>query len=61
MKFKVTGRVIFKGNTPKEEKIMGLGDVVAKFAEPIKRAAPKLFKNCKCKARQEWLNKHFPL
>ena len=62
MRFKVTGRMVLKGDgkTPVKPPMRGLGDAVAKVAEPIKRAMPKLFKNCNCEGRKKWLNEHFP-
>jgi len=42
----------------------GLGDEVARVAQPIKRAiqkvAPKAFKGCGCQERQNKLNEMFP-
>lgn len=45
---------------------MGLGSYVAKFAKPIAKAIDSTLgtdlEHCKeCKAREAWLNKHFPL
>lgn len=57
---------------PRQEKknqIRGLGDVVHKFAEPIKEAimkyAPETIKkkmeNCNCEKRRQKLNELFPM
>lgn len=45
---------------------MGLGSYVAKLAKPIAKAIDSTLgtnlEHCKeCKAREAWLNKHFPL
>lgn len=55
--------------TATEDKITGLGDVIAKVAEPIKGAIMKYgpaqlqnyLSECKCAERRAALNKRFPL
>ena len=47
---------------PVKEKSKGLGDTVEKItkATGIKKAVEKVFPDCGCKERKEWLNKKFP-
>jgi hypothetical protein len=55
-----------KEEAPPTEGMKGLGDAVAKVAEPIKKVitnlpyVEKLLKDCNCDKRREKLNKLFP-
>jgi hypothetical protein len=42
------------------KRMQGIGDLVAKIAEPIANAIGMDKKNCGCQKRQEWLNRYFP-
>ncbi len=69
MRMAVTRNARFQPRQPKPRRIRGLGDVVAKVAEPIKRQALKhgpqwvkeALRNCRCEARREFLNRLVPL
>lgn len=49
-----------EGGIPPITKMRGLGDLLAKVANPIAKDIHLDPAKCGCKARQEWLNRKVP-